>query len=258
MPRPLAAMALLVAALVPAGCESAPYTGRSQFLLISEAQENALGVQAFQETLAASKLSTNAAWTARLERVGRRIAAVAERPAFEWEFRLIAEPTVNAFCLPGGKVAFYEGIMPICGDDTGVAVVMGHEVAHALARHGGERVSRGIVSDLGTDVLASVLGGQDKENQARVAQALGAGAQVGLLLPWGREQESEADRIGLILMAKAGYDPREAPRFWERMEAATGSGGRPPEFLSTHPSPGTRMRQLEAWMPEALAHYAGR
>jgi predicted Zn-dependent protease len=247
------ALVLLVVA-----CATAPYTGRSQLLIISQAEENALGLQAFQESVAGAPASTRADWKAMVERVGLRIAAVAERPDFQWEFKLIAENTVNAFCLPGGKVAFYEGIMPVCGDDTGVAVVMGHEVAHALARHGGERVSQSVVAKMGTDVVSKVLGGSDAASQQMIATALGAGAKYGALLPWGRTQESEADQIGLILMAKAGYDPREAPRFWQRMEAKTGSAGRPPEFLSTHPNPETRIQQLEAWMPEALTHYQPR
>jgi predicted Zn-dependent protease len=235
------------------GCGTAPYTGRQQLLLISEAEESQLGLQAWTEEVMPSPVSKHPEWTAMVTRVGKRISAVAERPDFQWEFRVIAEPTVNAFCLPGGKVAFYEGIMPVCQDDTGVAVVMGHEVGHAIARHGGERISQSIVAKAGTGVVAKILGGQDPDNQAMVAKALGVGANVGILLPFSRKQESEADHIGLLLMAKAGYDPRAAPLFWERMMAQGGERG--PEFLSTHPDPANRIEQLKAWLPEALPHY---
>lgn len=246
---------LTASVLIGTGCQSAPYTGRRQLLLISQDQENAMGLQAYQEVVATSKLTADRTLGGRVEAVGRRIAVVADRPDFEWEFKVIAEPTVNAFCLPGGKVAFYEGILPICASDEGIAVVMGHEVAHALLRHGGERVSQSIVAQGGTEIMAAILGGRDASLREKVASALGVGVNVGVLLPWGRDQESEADHVGLILMAKAGYDPREAPRFWQRMEAATGGEGRPPEFLSTHPNPETRISQLNAWMDEALRHY---
>ncbi len=246
--------AAAIAALTLLACETAPYTGRKQFILLSPEEENTMGLQAYQEVVAQSRMSSKAAWAGMVERVGRRIAAVAERPDFQWEFRLIEDPTVNAFCLPGGKVAFYEGIMPVCADDTGVAVVMGHEVAHAMARHGGERVSQSMVAQLGTEVAAEVIGSKDPAVREMVAVGLGAGVNVGVMLPFSRKHESEADQIGLILMAKAGYDPRAAPKFWERMNAMAG-GSRPPEFLSTHPNPETRIAQLQSWMPEALPYY---
>lgn len=245
---------LLVVALIP-GCGTAPYTGRRQLLLISSDQEAQLGLQAWQQEVGPAPASGHRAWTEMVTRAGRRIAAVADAPGFQWEFKVIADPTVNAFCLPGGKVAFYEGIMPVCQDETGVAVVMGHEVSHAIARHGGERISQGLVAEGGTEIVARILGGEDPASQKKVAEIFGLGAKFGVLLPYGREQESEADRIGLILMAKAGYDPRAAPGFWQRMMAQ--GGARPPEFLSTHPDPERRIQQLESWMPEALGHYSG-
>ncbi|MAG56422.1 MAG: hypothetical protein CMJ83_09040 [Planctomycetes bacterium] len=239
------------------GCGTAPYTGRNQLLLLSNDTEASLGLQSYQETVGAARSSSRREWVEMVDRVGRRIAAVTDDDLpydFEWEFKLIADPTVNAFALPGGKVAFYEGIMPICGDDNGVAVVMGHEIGHALARHGNERVSHGMLLNLSTEAAAAVLGSDDPNTRAQITALIGAGANVGVMLPFSRKHESEADHIGLILMAKAGYDPREAPRFWTRM-AAQSSGGRPPEFLSTHPNPETRVAQLNEWMPEAMKFY---
>ncbi|HYC79191.1 MAG TPA: M48 family metallopeptidase [Planctomycetota bacterium] len=236
------------------GCTSAPVTGRNQLIMTSEAEEAQMGVEAFQEVTAGSRLSTNAAWTQMVQNSGRRIAAVANRPDFQWEFRLIAEDTVNAFCLPGGKVAFYEGIMPVCRDEAGVAVVMGHEVGHAIARHGGERVTQTMIAQNGVAIIAEIISGKSPELARAAAPALGAGVQVGALLPFSRKHESEADEIGLFLMADAGYDPREAPRFWERMVQATG-GERSWEFLSTHPDPQNRIKRLNELMPEAMTHY---
>jgi predicted Zn-dependent protease len=248
-------LVLLVCAVV--GCGSAPYTDRNQLLLLSNQDEAALGLESYREVVGSSQLSSNQAWVNMVRRSGQRIADAARGDMpypFEWEFSLIADPSVNAFCLPGGKVAFYEGIMPVCQTEAGVAVVMGHEVAHAIARHGNERVSQNVMVGMGLEAAPMLMGSTDPVIQSSVAAALGIGAQVGVLLPFSRNHESEADRIGLILMAKAGYDPREAPRFWQRMESLS-SGGRPPEFLSTHPNPDTRIQQLNAWMPEALEHY---
>jgi predicted Zn-dependent protease len=183
--------------------------------------------------------------------VGQRIAAAAARPDYQWEFKVLQGKEVNAFCLPGGKVAFWEGIMPIAQDDSGVAVIMGHEVAHALARHGAERVSQSI----GAEVVGQILAGLANPGLAdEVAQLYSITTNVGVILPWGRSQESEADHIGLILMAKAGYDPAAAVGFWERMSKVQ-QGGKPPEFLSTHPSDETRINQIKGWLPEAQKYY---
>jgi predicted Zn-dependent protease len=244
-------------ALIIAACATAPYTGRKQLVLLSDAQEAQLGAQAYQEVKEASKPSTNGQWIGMVARAGQRIAAVADAPGFEWEFTVLADPTVNAFCLPGGKVAFFEGIMPICRDETGVAVVMGHEIAHALAHHGNERVSQGLIAEFGTQAASALVGEMLSGGDPRLAgiakSALGVGVQLGAILPYSRAHESEADHIGLILMAKAGYDPREAPAFWRRMLAEEKEAT--PEFLSTHPDPATRIQQLEAWIPEALPHF---
>lgn len=237
-------------------CATVPYTNRKQFNLISPEQELKLGEDAYAEVLKKSPLSQNAEWQRRLREIGRRIALVSEQPDFKWEFNVLQGKDVNAFCLPGGKVAFWDGIMPICGDDDGVAVVMGHEIAHALAHHGAERMSQSMGAGIVGEILSVGLGKSSPEVRENVLQLYGIGANVGVILPFSRKNESEADKIGLILMAKAGYDPRAAVDFWKRM-AAQGNGQKPPEFLSTHPSDDTRIRQIEEWLPEALSYYKG-
>jgi predicted Zn-dependent protease len=231
-------------------CQTVPVTGRQQLILVSAQEENRLGISAYREVLKEERMSRDPQLNALVRRVGERIAAVAERPDFDWEFRVIDKDVANAFALPGGKVAVYTGILPYTETEAGLAVVMGHEVAHALARHGGERMSRTIIAQLG---LAAVQAGLQTSNPA-VVQGIGLAYGVGVELPFNRSQESEADHIGLILMAKAGYDPRQAIPFWQRMEAGQRQGG-PPEFLSTHPSGETRQAQLREWLPEALRYY---
>jgi predicted Zn-dependent protease len=173
---------------------------------------------------------------------------------FAWEFNLIEDPkTVNAWCMPGGKVAFYTAILPICKDEAGVAVVMGHEVAHAIANHGRERMSQGIAANFGLSTLGTALGQNPTLTNDLLMQAVGMGTQIGML-KFSRTHESEADEMGLIFMAMAGYDPQEAPKFWERMSAGAG-GQKPPEWLSTHPSDETRISNLNKWMPKALKYY---
>jgi predicted Zn-dependent protease len=236
------------------GCQTVEYTGRSQVNLISDSQEKQLGSEAYKDILKKTPVSNRSDWQAQLQRVGKRIAAAADRPDYQWEFTLLQGKEVNAFCLPGGKVAFWEGIMPIAQDDNGVAVIMGHEVAHALARHGAERMSQ----TMGAQLLGQVLVGLANPSFAEeFAQLYGLGASVGVILPWGRAQESEADHIGLILMAKAGYDPSAAVGFWQRMSKVQ-QGGQPLEFLSTHPSDETRIDQIKQWLPEAQKYYKAR
>lgn len=237
-----------------AACQSAPITGRQQLMLVSPDQERELGEEAYRKTLKASKISDDQAATEMVRRVGERIAAAAERPDYQWEFRLIEDESPNAFALPGGKVAIYTGILPYTKTEAGLAVVMGHEVAHALARHGAERMSTGLLAQLGASSAAAIFGGSDPRTAQAVEAAFGIGTQVGIVLPFGRKQELEADRIGLTMMAKAGYDPREAVEFWKRMEAAKG-GAKPPEFLSTHPGDEKRIEQIEGWLPEAERVY---
>jgi len=248
MGRSIALLLLLVVA-----CTQAPFTHRSQLILVSAEEETKLGAQAYQQVLAKSPTVKSDRYVGPVRRIGERLAHAAQKPDYHWEFAVIDDPMqINAFALPGGKVAVYTGILPVAEDSDGLAVVMGHEIAHVLARHGAERMSQGLAAHLGADVLGAAAGGGPSGNL--LLAAYGLGTQLGVLLPYSRTQESEADHIGLILMAQAGYDPRAAPAFWERMgRAASGSG--PPEFLSTHPNDATREQQIRAWLPEALSHF---
>ena len=233
-------------------CQTAPITGRQQLILLSEAEETQTGLAAYQQVLKEERVSRNPQYNELVTQVGQRIATVANRPDYTWEFRVIDKNVANAFALPGGKVAVYTGLFPYTQTEAGLATVIGHEVAHALARHGAERMSQGLVAQIGLSALQVGLGNGDPEIVQGVALAYGV---LGELL-FNRSQESEADHIGLILMAKAGYDPREAVGLWKRMEASQHGAG-PPEFLSTHPSGATRIKQIQQWLPEALQYYRG-
>jgi predicted Zn-dependent protease len=251
---------LLLALAFAAGfsaCRTAPYTHRRQLVLVSPGEEAKLGLTSYQQALSQAKLSSDAAATAMVRRVGERLAKAADKPDYRWEFNLIDDPkTVNAWCLPGGKVAVYSGILPVTRDEIGLAVVLGHEISHALARHGSERMSQGLVAQLGGAALAVAMSDRPSETQALAAQAYGAGAQVGVLLPFSRKQESEADHIGLILMAKAGYDPANAVPFWERMAALSKGGeGGLQKYLSTHPPDAQRIADIKKELPEAEGYY---
>ena len=217
-----------------------------------------MGLTSYQQVLKKSRLSSDPVATEQVRRVGLRIAEATGRTDYEWEFNLIEDKQANAFCLPGGKVAVYTGILPITRDDAGLAAVLGHEVSHAIARHGGERVSQGLLVQVGLAATQVALARNDPVMVQQVTALLGAGATVGLILPWSRTQESEADHLGLIFMAKAGYDPHAARDLWVRMAEAAKRSGRPPEFLSTHPAEETRIRQIEGWLPEALQYYQPR
>jgi predicted Zn-dependent protease len=239
--------------LALAGCATVPITGRKQLLLLSEGEETSLGLQSYQEVLKTEKLSTDPAANALVQQVGKRIAAATGK-SYEWEFKVVDKPgTVNAFCLPGGKVVVYSGIFPVSQDEAGLATVIGHEVAHAIARHGGERVSQGLLTNVGLEAVTASMGARDPQTVKTVSGLLGAGVQVGVMLPFSRDQESEADHLGLIYMAKAGYPPEAAVAFWQRM--ANASQGAPPEFLSDHPSDARRIQQIQAWLPEAKAAF---
>ena len=254
-------ISILVALMFLFSCATVPVTGRRQMSLISNTEIIQMSATEYQKVLTESKLSTNADQTAMVKRVGQRIQQAVEKymsdkgqsaelQGFNWEFNLIQDDkTVNAWCMPGGKVAFYTGIMPICKDEEGVAVVMGHEVAHAIANHGRERMSQQMTAQFGLDAVSILMGQNPTAGQQLLMQAVGAGTSVGIL-KFSRDQESEADHIGLIFMAMAGYDPASAPKFWERMSTMSG-GDQPPEFLSTHPSHSTRIKDLEGWIPEA-------
>lgn len=246
-------------------CATVAVTGRKQLNLVSAPEINQMAAQQYQEVIAKGPISTNQEQTQLVRKVGTRIQKAVEQymqqkgissqlQGFAWEFNLIQDDkTVNAWCMPGGKVAFYTAILPICKDELGVAVVMGHEVAHAIANHGRERMSQGLVAEFGMSTLGAAMGQNPTATQQIFMQAVGMGTNVGML-KFSRAHESEADHMGLIFMAMAGYDPASAPQFWERMSSLSG-GQQPPEFLSTHPSHETRIKDLEGWIPEAMTYY---
>ena len=256
-PSRIAVFALVITAacvFVAFGCQTTPHTERKQLVLMSAEKENTMGLTAYQEVLEQEPLTKNQQAVDLVRKVGNRIAAVANRPDFAWEFNVIEDATQNAFCLPGGKVAVYTGMLPICESEAGLAVVMSHEIAHAIARHGGERMSHQMVQNTAKQALARVMQEKDDRTQQIVMTAYGAGAQYGAILPYSRKHELEADHIGVLLMARAGYDPSEAPEFWERFSAAK-DGGAPIEFLSTHPSDARRAIALRELLPEAMELY---
>lgn len=257
-------VALAITCVLVWSCSSVPITGRKQLSLVPEDQIIGMAATQYDTVLMTNKLSTNKADTDMIKRCGARIQKAVETyfeskgqsqqlAGYNWEFNLIESKEVNAWCMPGGKVAFYTGILPVCKDETGIAVVMGHEVAHAVARHGNERMSQAMLAQYGSVALDAALARNSAQTKQMASMAFGIGAQYGALLPFGRKQESEADHLGLIFMAMAGYDPRAAVPFWERM--AAGGGGKPPEILSTHPSDETRIADLKKEMPEALTYY---
>ena len=257
MSRSLRFFRVIPVLLLIVACSTTPYTHRSQLMMVSEGEEMTLGDQAYRQALSESKIEKDPRVNDVVRRVGQRIATAADRPDYKWEFVVIDDPkTANAFALPGGKVAVYTGLFPVAETEAGLATVMGHEVAHALARHGSERMSQQMgIQALGTGIAVALgASGTSGVTQTVAMQAFGLGSQVGVLLPFSRSQESEADHIGLILMAKAGYDPSQSVGFWQRMEKLSQSGA-PPELLSTHPSDDTRVRQIEAWLPEAETYY---
>lgn len=244
-------------------CTRAPVTGREQLIFYSEETERELGIAAYRDVLRHFPLSTDTETNAMIRRVGERIAAVANKPNYDWEFAVIKDDRiVNAFALPGGKVAFFTGILKHTQNEAGVATVMGHEVTHALYRHGVERISRSYLEMIAQ--AGALAGAATGVVNPAVLQGVLSAYGVGVSLPFNRTQESEADYIGLRLMAQAGYDPHESIAFWERMSGCPReyigklcfrSGAGVPEFLSTHPSEETRIKNLEKWMPEAMRYY---
>ena len=246
-------------------CADVPITHRSGLHLVPDTELVAMSFQQYQAVLGKSQLSPDARQTAMLRQVGVRIANAAEAflkesgdqgaiANYHWEFNLIQDDkTVNAWVMPGGKAAVYTGILKYTRDETGLAVVLGHEVGHALADHGNERLSQSLLTQLGGMALAVAVQSHPQQTQALFMQAFGVGTSVGFLLPYSRLHEREADRIGLTLMARAGYDPREAIPFWQRMQAQ--EKAQPPEFLSTHPASETRIRGIQAYLAEALPYY---
>jgi predicted Zn-dependent protease len=245
-------------------CSTVPITGRSQLNLISSSEMNAMSFQQYDDFLKQNKLSTNQEQTAMIKRVGVKIQKAVEQyfakknlskelDGYKWEFNLVESPEINAWCMPGGKVVVYTGILPVTKDETGLAVVMGHEIAHAIAQHGNERMSQGLLQQLGGVALSVALKDEPAMTQNIFMTAYGVGSTVGIVLPFSRTQESEADHLGLIFMAMAGYNPNFAVDFWIRMAAQSGS--KPPEFLSTHPSDETRIADIKKELPEALTYY---
>jgi predicted Zn-dependent protease len=252
-------------ALVLTSCQTVPITGRHQLALIPSGQVQSMSAGQYQDFLAKHQVIRGTADAQMVQRTGKRIQNAVERyfaehnssdhlKGYQWEFNLVEGREVNAWCMPGGKVVVYTGILPVTRDETGLAVVLGHEIAHAVANHGDERMSQGLLAEMGGIALAEALATKPQETSSLFMTAYGLGAQVGVLLPFSRLHESEADHLGLIFMAMAGYDPRSAVGFWERM-AAGKQGGTPPEILSTHPADATRIRNIQSLLPEAMRYY---
>ncbi len=235
------------------GCTTVPMTGRYQLLLSDEAQENAAGATSYGQYLKESKISTDKTNTALVKKVGQKIAAVSGCD-YDWEFNLLESDEANAWCLSGGKVAVYTGILPYTQTEAGLATVMAHEIAHAIARHGAERSAQNTLLEYGLAIGNATL--TNNPNKELIMLGVNVAGNVGIILPYSRKHESEADHIGLLLMAKAGYDPNEAIKFWQRMAAASGgSQGGLSDFLSTHPSDAKRVKDLQELLPEAMQYY---
>lgn len=250
--------------MVGLGCKKVPITGRRQMKLLPNSTLNTMAFSNYKEFLAKNKVSTDAANTQMVKEVGQNIKVAVTKyfnekghskllEGYAWEFNLVDDPAVNAWCMPGGKVVVYSGLLPVAQGKDGLAVVMGHEIAHAIANHGNERMSQGLITQMGGVALSTAISSKPKQTQNVFMNAYGVGANLGAILPFSRLHESEADRMGLIFMAMAGYDPEAAVPFWERMGQASG-GAAPPELLSTHPSHSTRIKKLKANLPEAKAY----
>lgn len=245
------------------GCQEGPF-GRKQIVAMNPQEEAALGAQAFQETLSDAEVIRRGAIVDAVQQIATRLAKATQNPEFlklvrqqpqemDWKLSVVRSEECNAFCLPGGKIVVYTGIIPVAETDAGLATVIGHEISHALAHHGAERMAQQQLAQIGSTALGAAIGGDDPQKQRQVMSVLNAGAKFGILA-YSRGHESEADHMGLLLMAAAGYDPRESVKFWERMQDKS-RGGQPPEFLSTHPSHETRVQQLTEWIPEAMPLY---
>lgn len=259
---------LLVILAVIISCAKNPFTGK-RTLALPGTENSSLFPMVFtqyDQFLSENKVVTGTADAKRIATIGEKIKVAAERylnangnagylKDYQWEYNLVDDPTVNAWCMPGGKIVFYTGILPICKDDAGIAAVMGHEVAHALANHGQQRMSAGLLQQIGQVGVAVAVGDKDPQTQNAIMQAYGIGSQLGGMLPFSRAHESEADMIGIYLMAIAGYEPSNAVGVWERMSAMS-NGQAPPEILSTHPSNETRIKNLTALVPQAKAEAA--
>lgn len=246
-------------------CQTVPITGRQQLNIVPSDTLMSMSLNEYNDFLKKHEVISGTTDAQMVGRTGRKIQLAVERyfsdqnmsdqlAGYQWEFNLVKDDAVNAWCMPGGKVVVYTGILPVAGGEDGLAVVMGHEISHAIAKHGNERMSQGLVTQMGGMALSVALAEKSKETQDLFMTAFGVGSQVGILLPYSRLQESEADRLGLIFMAMAGYDPREAVGFWKRM-ASGKKGGSPPAFLSTHPADSKRIADIEKLLPEAMGYY---
>jgi predicted Zn-dependent protease len=253
----------LIILLFLAGCTENLVTGRKQLSLVSESELQAMAKSEYQAFLNQSKVLNNRD-ADMVHRVGSRIASAIRsfynqkgQPSilegYDWEFKLVDNPEINAWCMPGGKVVVYTGLLPVTKNETGLAIVLGHEITHAIAQHGSERMSQGLLQQLGGSVLSFALANKPQETQNLFMTAYGVGSTVGAILPFSRKEETEADEYGLYFAAMAGYNPQEAIPFWERMAAAGGS--KPPEFLSSHPSDASRIAKMKQFMPQALRYY---
>lgn len=249
-----------------AGCKTNPFTGEKNLNFVSNEQLFPMAFQQYDQFLAENKVVTGTAEANTVKNVGQKIVTASERYLnangfqgylndFQWEFNVVEDKAVNAWAMPGGKIVFYTGILPIAQNETGIAAIMAHEVAHALADHGAQRMSAAQLQQLGAVAGSIAVSGRSEQTQQIFAQAYGLGTTVGVMLPFSRSHETEADRIGLTLMAIAGYEPAEAANLWRRM-AAQSTGGAPPEFLSTHPASQTRIDNITKWAPEARAEAA--
>ena len=248
-------------------CSSVPMTGRKQFVAIPSSQMISLSAESYTKVLDENQLSSNSFEVNRVQRVGENLTRAVEAylkqnnleayiEGYDWQYNVIVSEELNAWCMPGGQIAFYEGILPVCADENGIAVVMGHEIAHAVAQHGNERMSQQLLINLGGIALSEALKTKREETINLALLAFGVGSKVGVELPFSRTHEAEADELGLYFMAMAGYDPQTAPDFWQRMQARGES--RPPEFLSTHPDPANRIENLKKLMPKAMEYYNNR
>ena len=255
----------LIISFLSLSCSTVPITGRKQFNLIPSSTMLSMSFQQYDEFLKTNKLSKNQEQTQMIKNVGNKIQIAVEQyfakkrmshqlKNYNWEFNLVESREVNAWCMPGGKVVIYTGILPITKDEAGLAVVMGHEIAHAVAKHGNERMSQALVAQMGGMALSKALEEKPEKTQQLWMAAFGIGAQFGVMLPYSRLHENEADHLGLIFMAMAGYNPHRAVEFWERM-AKMKRGKSPPEFVSTHPSDETRIRKIKELVPEAMRYY---
>jgi len=256
-------LALFVLFLSTISCATVPITGRRQLDLVSDSSMQKTSYTEYRKFLNSKKLSTNKTQVDMVKRVGQKVKRSVEKylrekkqshllKGYRWEFNLVESKEVNAWCMPGGKVVVYTGILPYTKNEEGLAVVMGHEVAHAIAKHGNERMSHQMVTQLGGMALSTALKKQNKKTKSIWMGAIGAGTNLGILLPYSRLHETEADSLGLIFMAKAGYNPNAAIGFWQRMSK---SGGSVPEILSTHPSSSSRIKNIRKKIPEAMKHY---